>query len=258
MGDRAEVDWWSRFRDECLGLFRGERAEFDTFLAEMNSVASDITFTADVDWEQYRIVFLDLIITINSDGFLVTDLHTKPNTKNCLLLPSSAHPPHVTRASVYSLAIRIVRICSQEADRDKRLEELADRLRQRQYREQVIIAGIARAKAVQRGDALKKVMKEQQEVTRQHRLIVEYDRRSSPPVRDILESNYMGMVARDKRMGKTFPSIPRPTFAKGKSIQNMLCRAKLPPAKQVSTRAAAGASRSGLTRPEQVAWPVHS
>ena len=149
---------------------------------------------------------------------------------------------------MYSLAIRIVRICSQEADRDKRLEELADRLRQRKYREEVIIAGIAKAKAVQRGDALKKVMKEQQEVTRQHRLIVEYDRRSSPPVRDILESNYMGMVARDKRMGKTFPSIPRPTFAKGKSIQNMLCRAKLPPAKQVSTRAAAGASRSGLTR----------
>jgi hypothetical protein len=58
----------------------------------------------------------------------------------------------------------------------------------------------------------------------------------------------MGMVARDKRMGKTFPSIPRPTFAKGKSIQNMLCKAKLPPRKQVSTRAAAGASRSGLTR----------
>ena len=123
---------------------------------------------------------------------------------------------------------------SQEADRDMRLEELADRLRQRQYREEVIIAGITKAKAVQRGDALKKVMKEQQVVTRQHRLIVEYYRRSSPPVKEILESNYMGMVARDKRMGKTFPSIPRPTFAKGKSIQNMLCRAKLPPCEQVS------------------------
>ena len=98
--------------------------------------------------------------------------------------------------------------------RDKRLEELADRLRQRQYREEVIIAGIAKAKAVHRGDALKKVVKEQQEVSRQHRLIVEYDRRSSPPVKEILESNYMGMVARDKRTGKTFPNIPRPTIEK--------------------------------------------
>ena len=179
---------------------------------------------------------------------MVTDLHTKPNTKNYLLLPSSAYPPHVTRASVYSLALRIVRICSQGGDRDKRLEEPADRLRQRQYREEVIIAGIVKARAVQRGEALEKVMKEQQEVTRQHRLIVQYDRRSSPPVRKILESNYMGMVARDKRMDKIFPCIPRPTFAKGKSIQNILCRAKLPPRKQVVTRAAAGVIKSGLTR----------
>ena len=139
---------------------------------------------------------------------------------------------------MYSLALRTVRICSQEVDRDKRLEELADRLRQRQYREEVIIA---KAKAVHRGNALKKVVKEQQEVSRQHRLIiVQYDRRSSPPVKEILESNYMGMVARDKRTGKTFPNIPRPTFAKGNSIQNILCRAKLPPCKPVRTRAAAG------------------
>ena len=91
-------------------------------------------------------------------------------------------------------------------------------------------------------------MKEQQEVTRQHRLIVQYDRRSSPPVRKILESNYMGMVARDKRMDKIFPCIPRPNFAKGKSIQNIPCKAKLPPRKQVVTRAAAGVIKSGLTR----------
>ena len=149
---------------------------------------------------------------------------------------------------MYSLALRIVRICSQGGDRDKRLEEPADRLRQRQYREEVIIAGIVKARAVQRGEALEKVMKEQQEVTRQHRLIVQYDRRSSPPVRKILESNYMGMVARDKRMDKIFPCIPRPNFAKGKSIQNIPCKAKLPPRKQVVTRAAAGVIKSGLTR----------
>ena len=65
----------------------------------------------------------------------------------------------------------------------------------------MIIAGIAKAKAVQRGDALKKVVKDQQDECRQHRLIVEYDRRSSPPVKEILESNYMGMVARDRRLG---------------------------------------------------------
>jgi hypothetical protein len=95
----------------CTALHCTE-AEFPGLLGAMNSVDPDVQFTAEVDWEENKMVFLDLIITIDEEGFLRTDLHTKPNTKNKLLLPSSAHPPSVTRSSVYSLALRIRRICS--------------------------------------------------------------------------------------------------------------------------------------------------
>ena len=66
----------------------------------MNSVDKNIKYTAEIDWESNSLVFLDVIVSIDSEGFLRADLHTMPNSKNKLLLPSSAHAPSVTRSLV--------------------------------------------------------------------------------------------------------------------------------------------------------------
>ena len=107
------------------------------FVDMMNSVDRDIKFTIEINWEDSKIFFMDLTISIDKNGYLQTNLYTKPNAKNCLLLPSSTHKPSVTKSSVYSLAVRIVRICSQEEVRDKRLEELAAKLMLREYSDAV-------------------------------------------------------------------------------------------------------------------------
>ena len=222
-GDVAEVDkWGGRFRDDCLGLFRGSKQEFNGFVATMNLVDGDLQFTSEINCEENKVVFLDFEITIDSDGFLQTDFHTKPNAKNTLLLPSSIHKPSVTRSSVYSLALRINRICSSSEGAEKRYDELAAKLREREYREEVIQAGISRAKAVDREDALKKVEKKQEDQGRQHRLIVEWDHRSSPALGNILNNNYQQMVGRDQRLGRTFPKVPKPAFKRGKTIKELL------------------------------------
>ena len=155
-----------------LGLFRGTRADFLSFVATMKAVDRDIKFTSDIDWEENKAIFLDVTVTIDENGYLQTDLYTKPNAKNSLLLPSSAHKPSVTRSTVYSLALRINQICSKEEEAEKRYEELAEKLREREYSESVISAGIYRAKVVKREVALKKVVKEKG--GRQHRLITVY------------------------------------------------------------------------------------
>ena len=85
----------------------------------MNSVDRDIKFSHEINWEENKVVFLDLIITIDSQGFLQTDIHFKPNSKNALLLPSSCHPPGLVRAIVYGQALRIIRICSTELARER-------------------------------------------------------------------------------------------------------------------------------------------
>ena len=97
----------------------------------MNNVDKDIKFTCETNWEENKVVYLDMIIWIDEEGFIQTDLYTKPNSKNALLLPSSAHKPSVTRSSVYSLALRVNRICSIPVLAEQRYKELAEKLRER-------------------------------------------------------------------------------------------------------------------------------
>jgi hypothetical protein len=247
-GDRAEVDWFHRYRDDVIGLFRGTKAEFPGLVQAMNSVDQNIKYTSEIDWESNQLIFLDVVVTIDSEGFLRADLHTKPNSKNKLLLPASAHPPFVTRSLVYSLALRVRRICCSEEDAEKRFGELAARLRERGYQETVIDAGISRARAVTRVEALRKVNKGPEEAGRQHRLIVTYDRRSSPGLGAVLKSNHESMVAQDQRLGRVFPRVPKPVYRRGRNLKEILCRAKLPPARPVRTRAAEAGSSNGLSR----------
>ena len=77
--------------------------------------------------------FLDTSCSIR-DGKIIVDLHRKPTDRNQYLLPSSCHPAHVTKNIPFSLAYRIVRICSEQETRDKRLEELKQLLLDRGYK----------------------------------------------------------------------------------------------------------------------------
>ena len=83
------------------------------------------------------------------------------------LLPSSAHPGHITSNIVYSMAFRILRICREEENFEKRLEELKnDFLVPRKYNLRLINDQFSRIKQSpgtnfkeKRKEALKKVEK---------------------------------------------------------------------------------------------------
>lgn len=126
--------------------------------------------------------------------------------------------------------------------------ELADRLKERGYPETLITGGISQARAVTRAEALRKVPKGPDKVGRQHRLIVTYDRRSSPGLGAILKSNYESMLSQDQRLGRVFPRVPKPVYRRGGNLKEILCRTKLPPARPVCTRAAEEGSSNGLSR----------
>ena len=98
-----------------------------------------------------------------------------------------------------------------------------------------------------REDALRKVERPT-EVGRQHRLVITYDRRSSPALGSVLRNNYEQMVRQTLRTGRTFPKTPRPVYRRGKNLKDILCRAKLPPKRPVRTRAAEATNHNGLTR----------
>ena len=123
---------------------------------------------------------------------------------NQLLLPTSAHPSSVTLASVFSHAIRYRRICCTDELFDIRAAELKQKLLD--YSETAVDAGILRAKEEPRDQTLERVERpmvgqgvEGLEGGRQHRLVVEFDRRSCPALGQILRNNYEAACSRDTR-----------------------------------------------------------
>ena len=249
--DRAEVDFWHRFRDDVIGLFRGTQADFRVFLDYMNRADPAIKFTSEIDFDNNTVNFLDLKISIDDDGFLRTDLYEKPNSLNQLLKPTSAHPSSVTRGSIFSLAIRLRRICCSDNLFEMRADQLKKKLLERGYSRESVEAGINRARMIPRVEALKKVERKGKEGEldgRQHRLIVEFDRRSSPALGKILKNNYEGACQRDARFRALFPKVPKPTFKKGKNIKQMLVKAKLPKVKPLNTRSGVREVTRGVSR----------
>ena len=65
----------------------------------------------------------------------------------------------MTKNIPFSLALRIIRICSEKVDRDKRLAELREMLLSRDYPVGIINAAINRALAIPREEAIKCVVR---------------------------------------------------------------------------------------------------
>ena len=104
-------DDWLRFIDDCLFWWCGTPGDLLIFIHFVNNFHPDIKFTCEYDFSTRSVEFLDLVISVDEDGFIQTDLHIKPNAKNSYLLPTSNHPSHICRNIPYSLAFRIKRNC---------------------------------------------------------------------------------------------------------------------------------------------------
>ena len=97
------------------------------------------------------------------NGKIVTDLYRKETDRNQYLLTSSCHPAHVTENIPFSLALRIVRICTHPEDREKRFSELKTLLLSREYKAGCIDSAIEKARRIPRKEALKKVVRSKNE-----------------------------------------------------------------------------------------------
>ena len=100
-----------------------------------------------------------MIIQGVKNNKIIVDLYKKPTDRNMYLLTSSAHPTHVTSNIPFSLALRIVRICSEPESRDLRLSELREMLLDRNYKKRIIDDNIKRSKAIPKAEALKRVVR---------------------------------------------------------------------------------------------------
>ena len=134
---------FKRFLDDLFMIFLGSTFKLHKFLEEINNIHPSIQFTMNhtslnselerCECEaQESIPFLDTKVQIKN-GKIVTDLYRKPTDRNQYLLTNSCSPASVTKNIPFSLALRIVRICSEEEARELRFSELKALLLARSY-----------------------------------------------------------------------------------------------------------------------------
>ena len=117
------------------------------------------------------------------------------------LLTSICHPAHVTAKYPFSLALRIVRICSEQESSDKRVAEL---LLDRDYKPKIIDAVINEAKGITRQEAPRRVVKEKS--SDRAVFVVRYDP-GLPSITEIVHKHWISMTS-DPNMKAIFQNHP--------------------------------------------------
>ena len=207
--------FFKRFLDDLIFIFTGSTKALHQFLEAVNQIHPNIKFTmqhTSIHSEpdpcncnkSPTIPFLDTSLQI-VDGEVIVDLYRKPTDRNQYLLPTSCHPPHCTTNIPFSLAMRIVRICSKPETRDSRLKELKQLLLDRKYNVDMIDSAIRKARAIPRCQAIKSVAKPQPDA--RPVFAVTFDTRL-PNMQSIVNKHWRAMVNMDSYLSDVFPDPP--------------------------------------------------
>jgi hypothetical protein len=225
---------WKRFIDDILLIWTGSEQEFNEFFQFLNSFHPTIKFDEPQhDSETNSCEFLDLKISIE-DGKICTDLYRKETSKPTALLPSSAHPGHITNNIVYSMAFRLLRICSSEENFEKRLKELKeDFLLPRNYNSKIIDAQFSRVKNLpgenfqeKRKISLKKKEKKTDTNSKKTIAPITFNPRL-PSISQVFKKHYNAMLFKKPELKETFSDPPMPALRQPPSLRKMLCRSTL-------------------------------
>ena len=154
--------FYKRFLDDILMIWLGSHHHLHSFVQDINKINPSIKFSlehtkklSDPDHDscpcplQDSVPFLDTSLSVRN-GHINSDLYRKKTDRCQYLLPSSCHPPHCSDNIPFSLALRIIRICTDTGERVKRLEELRDMLLSGGYKRKLINNNIEKALLVSR------------------------------------------------------------------------------------------------------------
>ena len=104
---------WLRYIDDIFMIWTESPENLKIFIDYLNSIHPTIKFTSS--HSPTNVPFLDVNVSLTSDGNINTDLYTKPTDKHQHLFSSysSCHPLHTQKKAIpFSLALRLRRICS--------------------------------------------------------------------------------------------------------------------------------------------------
>jgi hypothetical protein len=149
------------------------------------------------------------------------------------------HPGHITHNIVYSLAFRLLRICSTEECFENRLLELkAEFLVPRGYKPNLIDCQFNRVRKLPGNTFIEKrklvLEKQDRKKKNEDRIIVpiDYNPHMAKPS-EVFRKHFNGMVRKNGELKEIFPAPPMPALRQSKNLRRILCSSKLSPIKRL-------------------------
>ena len=166
--------------------------------------------------------YLDILLKFD-DGFISTDLYTKPTDAHAYLHNKSCHPKHCITNIPYSQMLRLRRVCSKENDFKSRLAEMSEHFRARGYSEACVSKAAERASSKTRAAALEYTPK-----VRNSRVpfVITHNPRN-PPLRNFL-NNQQPILHQNPTLQAAIPEVPVVGERNCRSLKNILMPSILP------------------------------
>jgi len=212
--------WW-RYIDDIFTIWEHGEENLLKFIAHLNSFHPTIKFTCDYSLTSVNFLDVEVIKVRNK---LVTDLYVKPTDTHQYLEASSCHVFHSKRSIPYSQALRLNRICSETSFFDKRCNELEKWLMDRGYNDKLVRSQVIKARKFKRKDLLNKEHKG----SRDPKLVLNVTYHPAYAHLKSLLRNIHILLTPDAEHRKVFTDVPLIGFKRGKSLKDLLVRAKLP------------------------------
>ena len=216
---------WRRYIDDIIFIWKGEVNELEEFITHINNQHTHIKFTATYNQDTRSIPFLNMMITINEDGYFETDLYKKDGSVVKYLKPASCHPSHITKNIPYSLFFNVLRICSDRATFLKRIEEMRQHLLSRTYHPKNLESAFKRILKVERSEALQKVEKTSEKDTNSPFVITYHPK--LPSITNITRKHWNVMCDDSPKLKKCFPNPPVVAYKRHKNLRDLLIRSKV-------------------------------
>ena len=105
-----ELRFWKRFIDDGIGIWRGTKRAFESFLKKLNKETNKYGINFPIEEFQFgkSVNFLDVTLYINEQNHIQYKSYTKPTDAKRYLRPQSFHPKNVFSSVPLSQMIRTI------------------------------------------------------------------------------------------------------------------------------------------------------
>ena len=213
---RGKCMFYTRYIDDIFLIWKGTEAQLTEFLKMINSLHPTIKFDANYSFREIN--FLDTVVYKDKDCNLQTKVYRKPTDRTSLLHKKSAHPSATKTSIIYSQALRIKRICSEEYEMRKQFSVLKEKLLVRGYESELIDENIKKTNAITREELLRE---KEQEVSNPKLPFITTFNKTLPNIREKIDSNWKTLNINQK-VSKAFQAKPLVAFRRSRNLQDLI------------------------------------